>query len=108
MRIATFMITCRIGTSFSRYDKMTDGLSLSEEDAVFRLNAADWFFGGYRSRRAQDSTRHFELSPGRDAEAHRWPLERVRLFPVLNQRPVSCYQYVIVRIDWPADAREDR
>jgi hypothetical protein len=25
---------------------MTEGLSLSEQDAVFRLNAADWFFSG--------------------------------------------------------------
>jgi hypothetical protein len=31
-------------TPYTAYDKMTDGLSLSEEDAVFRLNAADWFF----------------------------------------------------------------
>jgi predicted TIM-barrel fold metal-dependent hydrolase len=33
-------------TPYRAYEKMTDGLSLSEEDAVFRLNAADWFFGG--------------------------------------------------------------
>ena len=33
-------------TPYRAYERMTDGLSLSEEDAVFRLNGADWFFGG--------------------------------------------------------------
>ena len=33
-------------TPYAAYEKMTEGLSLSEQDAVFRLNAADWFFSG--------------------------------------------------------------
>ena len=33
-------------TPYRAYERMTDGLSLSEEDAVFRLNGADWFFVG--------------------------------------------------------------
>jgi predicted TIM-barrel fold metal-dependent hydrolase len=41
---------CGLSSTFPKpyaaYEKMTDGLSLSEQDAVFRLNAADWFFSG--------------------------------------------------------------
>ena len=43
---------------------MTDGLSLSEEDSVFRLNTKQIGFSvDYRSRRVQDSTRRFEPGP---------------------------------------------
>jgi predicted TIM-barrel fold metal-dependent hydrolase len=41
---------CGLSSTFPKpyaaYQKMTEGLSLSEQDAVFRLNAADWFFSG--------------------------------------------------------------
>jgi predicted TIM-barrel fold metal-dependent hydrolase len=34
-------------TPYPAYEKMTERLSPSEQDAVFRSNAADWFFGGF-------------------------------------------------------------
>ncbi|HEX4169999.1 MAG TPA: amidohydrolase family protein [Bryobacteraceae bacterium] len=41
---------CGLSTSFSApyiaYEKMCANLSTSEQDAVFRLNAAEWFFSG--------------------------------------------------------------
>jgi predicted TIM-barrel fold metal-dependent hydrolase len=41
---------CGLSTSFptpyAAYEKLTECLSPSEQDAVFRLNAADWFFSG--------------------------------------------------------------
>jgi predicted TIM-barrel fold metal-dependent hydrolase len=31
---------------YEAYQEMTRGLSTTEQDAVFRLNVAEWFFGG--------------------------------------------------------------
>jgi Amidohydrolase len=41
---------CGLSSTFPKpylaYQKMTECLSPSEQDAVFRLNTADWFFSG--------------------------------------------------------------
>jgi predicted TIM-barrel fold metal-dependent hydrolase len=42
-------------TPYAAYEKMTKCLSPSERDAVFRLNAADWFFSGLQTSKGMKS-----------------------------------------------------